>query len=110
GIEIPNEEREIVRLSEIISSSVYEKSRSPLTLALGHDISGEPVLRKHVIWERSIPQYTVGYASALDAMDRLEETWPGWFMAGNYRTGVSVGAAVDSGADAARRCTTFLAS
>ncbi|MEX0820543.1 MAG: protoporphyrinogen oxidase [Rhodothermales bacterium] len=74
------------------------------------DISGEPVLRKHVIWERSIPQYTVGYASALDAMDRLEETWPGWFMAGNYRTGVSVGAAVDSGADAARRCTTFLAS
>lgn len=43
GIEIPNEEREIVRLSEIISSSVYEKSRSPLTLALGHDISGEAI-------------------------------------------------------------------
>lgn len=43
GIEIPNEDREIVRLSEIISSSVYEKSRSPLTLALGHDISGEAI-------------------------------------------------------------------
>lgn len=43
GIEIPNEEREIVRLSEIISSSVYEKARSPLTLALGHDISGEAI-------------------------------------------------------------------
>ena len=43
GIEIPNEEREIVRLSEIISSSVYDKARSPLTLALGHDISGEPI-------------------------------------------------------------------
>ncbi len=44
GIEIPNEHREIVRLSEVIASEVYEKSRSPLTLALGHDISGQPVV------------------------------------------------------------------
>jgi S-DNA-T family DNA segregation ATPase FtsK/SpoIIIE len=44
GIEIPNEHREIVRLSEIISSDVYESSKSPLTLALGHDIAGEPVV------------------------------------------------------------------
>lgn len=44
GIEIPNEEREMVRLSEVIASSLYEKSRSPLTFALGHDISGQPVI------------------------------------------------------------------
>jgi S-DNA-T family DNA segregation ATPase FtsK/SpoIIIE len=44
GIEIPNEHREMVRLSEIISSDVFESSRSPLTLALGHDIAGEPVV------------------------------------------------------------------
>lgn len=44
GIEIPNEEREMVRLSEVIASSAYDKSRSPVTLALGHDISGQPVV------------------------------------------------------------------
>jgi S-DNA-T family DNA segregation ATPase FtsK/SpoIIIE len=44
GIEIPNEEREVVRLSEVIASNLYEKSRSPLTFALGHDISGQPVI------------------------------------------------------------------
>ena len=44
GIEIPNEHREIVRLSEVISSTVYEQAKSPLTLALGHDISGHPVI------------------------------------------------------------------
>lgn len=44
GIEIPNEHREMVRLSEIISSDVYESSKSPLTLALGHDIAGEPIV------------------------------------------------------------------
>jgi len=35
GLELPNEHREIVRLSEIIKSEAYEKARSPLTLALG---------------------------------------------------------------------------
>ncbi|WP_239923646.1 DNA translocase FtsK [Agaribacterium haliotis] len=44
GIEIPNEHREMVRLSEVIASEDYEKSKSALTLALGHDISGQPVI------------------------------------------------------------------
>lgn len=40
GLEIPNEHRETVRLSEIISSKVFAEAKSPLTLALGKDISG----------------------------------------------------------------------
>ncbi len=44
GVEIPNEHREIVRLSEVLSSEVYENAKSPLTLAMGHDISGEPII------------------------------------------------------------------
>ncbi|MDG2047400.1 MAG: DNA translocase FtsK 4TM domain-containing protein [Halioglobus sp.] len=44
GIEIPNEDREIVNFREVLSSNVFEESKSPLTLALGHDISGQPVV------------------------------------------------------------------
>jgi len=44
GIEIPNEHREMVRLREVLSSAVYEEAKSPVTLALGHDISGQPVI------------------------------------------------------------------
>jgi S-DNA-T family DNA segregation ATPase FtsK/SpoIIIE len=44
GIEIPNEDREMVRLSEILSSEVYEHKESRLTLALGKDIAGKPVV------------------------------------------------------------------
>lgn len=44
GIEVPNEDREMVRLSEILSSDVYESKESPLTLALGKDIAGKPVV------------------------------------------------------------------
>ncbi|MDH3514635.1 MAG: DNA translocase FtsK, partial [Gammaproteobacteria bacterium] len=44
GIEIPNEVRETVRLSEVLASRAYEESVSPLSLALGKDISGNPVV------------------------------------------------------------------
>jgi S-DNA-T family DNA segregation ATPase FtsK/SpoIIIE len=42
GLEIPNQHREIVYLSEILRSREYDKSSSPLTLALGKDIGGRP--------------------------------------------------------------------
>ena len=44
GLEIPNESREMVTLGEILSSRAYEELPSPLTLALGKDISGKSVV------------------------------------------------------------------
>lgn len=44
GLEIPNEHRELVRFREIVESPAYLESTSPLSLALGKDISGAPVV------------------------------------------------------------------
>ena len=44
GIEIPNEKREIVRLSEVLSARVFTESSSALTMALGNDIGGNPMV------------------------------------------------------------------
>jgi S-DNA-T family DNA segregation ATPase FtsK/SpoIIIE len=44
GLEIPNREREMVSLSELIVSNIFADAQSPLTLALGKDISGVPVV------------------------------------------------------------------
>jgi len=44
GLEIPNEERETVLLHSVLSSEHYQHSGSPLTLVLGKDISGQPVV------------------------------------------------------------------
>jgi S-DNA-T family DNA segregation ATPase FtsK/SpoIIIE len=44
GIEIPNEDRQIVRFSEVLESREYDDAKSPVTLALGHDIGGRPVI------------------------------------------------------------------
>ncbi len=42
GIEVPNKQREIVSLRDIIASEVFQRSSSKLTLALGKDITGNP--------------------------------------------------------------------
>jgi S-DNA-T family DNA segregation ATPase FtsK/SpoIIIE len=44
GLEIPNANREIVYLSEILRSEKYDSVKSPLALALGKDIGGRPVV------------------------------------------------------------------
>ena len=44
ALELPNPKRQTVRLSEIISSKAYQDMASPLTLTLGKDIGGQPVV------------------------------------------------------------------
>jgi S-DNA-T family DNA segregation ATPase FtsK/SpoIIIE len=44
GLELPNPKRQIVRLSEIVGSKVYNDNASLLTIGLGKDIAGNPVV------------------------------------------------------------------
>lgn len=44
GLELPNEDRAVVTLQEVLSTQQYDHARSPLTLALGKDIAGHPVI------------------------------------------------------------------
>ncbi len=44
GIEIPNEDRQIVRFSEVLETPEYEEAKSVVTIALGHDIGGQAVI------------------------------------------------------------------
>ncbi|PDW59194.1 DNA translocase FtsK [Helicobacter pylori] len=44
GIEIPNSQSQIIYLREILESELFQKSSSPLTLALGKDIVGNPFI------------------------------------------------------------------
>ncbi len=44
ALELPNPKRQIVRLTEILGSKIYNDSASSLTIALGKDIAGKPVI------------------------------------------------------------------
>ncbi|MBN1684978.1 MAG: DNA translocase FtsK 4TM domain-containing protein [Gammaproteobacteria bacterium] len=44
GLELPNQEREEVTLREVLESEKYQKATAPLSLALGKDIAGSPII------------------------------------------------------------------
>jgi len=62
-------------------------------------IRGEPVLRQATLWPKAIPQYELGYGERLARIDAGAARWPGLYLAGNWRGGVSL---ADSVANAAR--------
>ncbi len=70
GLEIPNEKRELIALSEILSSRQYDSSSSALTLCLGKDISGRPEVADLVKMPHLLVAGTTGSGKsvALNAM------------------------------------------
>ncbi|MFT7533668.1 MAG: S-DNA-T family DNA segregation ATPase FtsK/SpoIIIE [Gammaproteobacteria bacterium] len=44
GLEVPNESREMVSLIDGLAAEQYERSKSPLTIVMGKDIAGQPVV------------------------------------------------------------------
>ncbi|WP_022834424.1 protoporphyrinogen oxidase [Salisaeta longa] len=72
-------------------------------------VQGAPVFERFIAWPRAIPQYTLNHGAAVRTLEQLEDVHPGLFFAGNYRDGISVGDAMASGEDAARRVDAHLA-
>lgn len=66
-------------------------------------VHADPVFVRHVIWEEAIPQYHVGYGVVKALLNNLEAVHPGLYFAGNYRQGISVIDAIQSGHDAVSR-------
>lgn len=64
---------------------------------------GKPRFRQSIHWPKAIPQYQVGHQQYLDAMNQAETDHPGFYMAGNYRTGISVGDTINAAFDLADR-------
>lgn len=71
-------------------------------------ITGQPVFRKHIYLEHSLPQYQPGHQRLLERIEQLENQLPGLFLAGNYRQGVSARDALHSGYAAAERLTSAM--
>lgn len=67
-----------------------------------------PTFQHCVLYPRAIPQYNVGYGRYRDLMNDLENRLHGFFLAGHYRHGVSLGDTMVSGCDAAERVGKFL--
>jgi protoporphyrinogen/coproporphyrinogen III oxidase len=73
-------------------------------------VTGKPTFVNHVLFRHAIPQYEVGYGRFKDAMNEIESRAPGFFLAGHYRDGVSLGDSIVSGHQVAERIETFVAA
>lgn len=89
---------EIAQRAQEAIQSIVERDLKQLV-----GVSDDPAFVHHVHWTHAIPQYTVGYGNVKDTLQALEEQHPGLFFAGNFRDGISVGDAMESGASASKR-------
>ncbi len=64
-------------------------------------VTGKPTFVHHFVYPRAIPQYEVGYGRHKDLLSKVESSCPGFFFAGHYRDGVSLGDSIVSGHDVA---------
>jgi protoporphyrinogen/coproporphyrinogen III oxidase len=68
-------------------------------------VTGSPVFSHIERWDRAIPQYNIGHAKIMKAIDALEVRHPGLFVCSNYRGGIAVGDCVMNGKKVAERVT-----
>lgn len=95
-------------LALLDTDGLVELTLRDLRAILG--VTGRPTFVNHVQFRRAIPQYEVGYGRFKAAMDEIETRAPGFFLAGHYRDGVSLGDSIVSGHHVAERIENFVAA
>ena len=60
-------------------------------------VSAKPSFIHRTTWHNAIPQYEVGYGEFKDMMNNFEKDFPGIYLAGNFRDGISVGDCITNG-------------
>ena len=92
-------------LASLPPEELYRVVAEDLRVLLG--VRGQPVFKHCVYYPRAIPQYNVGYGRFKKLMDEVERQAPGFFFAGHYRDGVSLGDSIVSGVNIAGRVGKF---
>jgi len=72
------------------------------------NISGDPDFIRHTYWNKAIPQYETNYDTVIRAVEKIENSHPGLFIAGNYRDGVAVPDRISIGFETAEKIALFI--
>jgi oxygen-dependent protoporphyrinogen oxidase len=72
-------------------------------------ITGDPIFTHHTFWPKAIPQYNVGHERFLEPLVQCENRFPGLFIGGNARDGISLPDCVKSGQKLAELAVVYVA-
>jgi oxygen-dependent protoporphyrinogen oxidase len=75
-------------LAALPDAEIEQTVRAELAQLIG--ARGEPVFRQFNRWPQAIPKYTVAFNGFAAAMETFERAHPGLFLAGHFRTGISL--------------------
>jgi len=88
-------------LASLPPEKLYEIVQADLSVLLG--VRGKPTFAHAMYWPRAIPQYNLGYGKYRALMTEIESKAPGFFLAGHYRDGISLGDSIVSGVNVVER-------
>ena len=88
-------------LASLPAEELYKIVCEDLRVLLG--VRGRPTFQHTVFWPKAIPQYNLGYGKYRALMSDIEAKVPGFFLAGHYRDGISLGDSIASGVNVAER-------
>ena len=87
-------------LAGLPSEKLIELTLADLRVLFG---VGQPMFTHTAFYPRAIPQYNVGYGRFRERLTKIEQQAPGFYFAGHYRDGVSLGDSIVSGIKMAER-------
>ena len=93
-------------LASLPAEQLHEIVQEDLRVLLG--VRGKPTFAHSVYWPKAIPQYNLGYGKFRERMTEIEAKTPGFFLAGHYRDGISLGDSICSGINVVERIRNFL--
>ena len=88
-------------LCDNTDEKVIDIATSELASIMG--VTGEPVFTDIKRWERSIPQYNIGYENVTAAVDKIQDENPGLVVCSNFYKGIAVGECVKNSIIATER-------
>ena len=80
--------------AEHATPELVQHTLKDLTPLLG--ITGEPEFTYHTFWPRAIPQYNVGHGFFIEALEKIEQAFPGLHLRGNFRGGPGLNDCLES--------------
>ncbi len=88
-------------LAVLPADELLDRVLPDLTALLG--VQGTPLFLRHGVWPRAIPQYDLGYERHLTTLTACEQAYPGLWIGGQVRDGISLPACIAAGEKLAAR-------